>query len=129
MRSLAAMLAMLCLRAQPPLSPDLEALSRIRTRMIFNLQHQPNYTCVETIERASRSKSTARFKIIDTLRLEVGLVDGKEMFAWPGSKKFEDSDLTKIVTSGAIGNGNFATHARALFETRAATFHYLGVVD
>jgi hypothetical protein len=129
MRSLAAMLAMLCLRAQNPLPPELEALSKIRTRMVFNLQHQPNYTCVETIERSSRPKSTARFKIVDTLRLEVALVDGKEMFAWPGSKKFEDSDVTKMVTSGAIGNGNFATHARALFETRAATFHYQGVVD
>jgi hypothetical protein len=119
---------MVCVPAQAQLSPDLEALSKIRTRMVFNLEHQPNYTCVETIERSSRSKSTARFKIVDTLRLEVALVDGKEMFAWPGSKKFEDSDLTKMVTSGAIGNGNFATHARALFETRAATFHYMGLV-
>jgi hypothetical protein len=118
-----------CLRAQTTLPPDLEALSKIRTRMVFNLQHQPNYTCVETIERASRAKSSARFKVVDTLRMEVALVDGKEMFGWPGSKKFEDSDVTKMVKSGAIGNGNFATHARALFETRAATFHYQGVVD
>ena len=123
------MLAAFCLRAQPPLPPDLEALSKIRTRMIFNLQHQPNYTCVETIERSSRTRSNVRFKIADILRLEVALVDGREMFAWPGSKKFEDSDLTKMVTSGAIGNGNFATHARALFESRAANFRYRGVVD
>ena len=129
MKCVLAIVGIVCVRAQTPLSPDLEALSKIRTRMVFNLQHQPNYTCVETIERSSRPKSTGRFKIIDTLRLEVALVDGKEMFAWPGSKKFEDSDLTKIVTSGAIGNGNFATHARALFETRAATFHYVGLVD
>jgi hypothetical protein len=129
MRCVPVILAVLCLRAQTALPPDLDALSKIRTRMIFNLQHQPNYTCVETIERSSRAKTTARFKIIDTLRLEVGLVDGREMFAWPGSKKFEDSDLTKMISSGAIGNGNFATHARALFETRAATFHYQGVVD
>ncbi len=123
------MLATFCLRAQTPLPPDLEALSKIRTRMIFNLQHQPNYTCVETIERSSRTRSNVRFKIADTLRLEVALVDGREMFAWPGSKKFEDSDLTKMVTSGAIGNGNFATHARALFESRVANFRYQGVVD
>ena len=129
MKRVLAMVGVVCLRAQTPLSPDLEALSKIRTRMVFNLQHQPNYTCVETIERSSRPKSTARFKIIDTLRLEVALVDGKEMFAWPGSRKFEDSDVTKMVTSGAIGNGNFATHARALFESRAATFHYQGAVD
>ncbi len=31
-----------------------------------------------------------------------------------------------MVTSGAIGNGNFGTHAQALFATRSATFHYQG---
>ena len=129
MRCVLVILGALCLRAQTSLPPDLDALSKIRMRMIFNLKHQPNYTCVETIERSMRLKSTARFKIVDTLRLEVALVDGREMFAWPGSRRFDDFDVTKIVTSGAIGNGNFATHARALFETRAATFHYVGVVD
>jgi hypothetical protein len=129
MRCVLAMLGMFFLRAQTPLPPDLDALSKIRTRMLFNLKHQPNYTCVETIERSSRSRSTARFKVVDTLRLEVALVDGREMFAWPGSKKFDDSDVTKMITTGAIGNGNFASHARGVFGTRAATFHYLGVVD
>lgn len=129
MRCVLVILAALFLHAQTALPPDLDAISKIRTRMLFNLRHQPNYTCVETIERSSRSKSTARFKIVDTLRLEVALVDGREMFAWPGSRKFDDFDITKMITSGAIGNGNFATHARALFETRSATFHYQGVVD
>jgi hypothetical protein len=129
MRVIAVALAVVCLRAQTALSPDLEALSKIRTRMIFHLQHQPNYTCVETIERSSRPKSSAKLKIIDTLRLEVALVEGRELFAWPGSKKFEDGDLTQMVTTGAIGNGNFGTHAQALFTTRAATFHYLGEED
>ncbi len=129
MRTTAAALTLLYLRAQTPLSPELDALSRIRMRMIFNLQHQPNYTCVETIERSSRAKLTNKLKLIDTLRLEVALVDGREMFAWPGAKKFDDSDLSKMVTTGAIGNGNFATHARALFASRSATFHYLGEED
>ncbi|MGA3189447.1 MAG: hypothetical protein ABSF22_20270 [Bryobacteraceae bacterium] len=126
MRKVAILLAVFSLRAQTPLSPDLDALSKIRTRMIFNLEHQPNYTCVETIERSSRAKTTNKLKVVDTLRLEVALVDGREMFAWPGSKKFEDSDVTKLVPRGAIGNGNFSTHAQALFEGRAATFRYLG---
>ncbi len=129
MRPLAILLASLSLPAQSVLTPDLEALTKIRQRMIFNLQHQPNYTCVETIERSSRAKSNNKLKIIDTLRLEVGLVDGREMFAWPGAKKFEDFDVTKMVISGAIGNGNFGTHARALFTGRAATFHYRGDVE
>jgi hypothetical protein len=126
MRTIAVALTVLCLRAQTALSPDLDALTKIRLRMLFNLKHQPNYTCVETIERSSRPKLTNKLKIVDTLRLEVALVEGKEMFAWPGSKKFEDSDLSHMVTNGAIGNGNFGTHAQALFGTRSPTFRYLG---
>lgn len=123
------MLAALSLRAQSVLTPDLEALAKIRTRMIYNLRHQPNYTCVETIERLTRPRSSKQFKVVDTIRLEVALVDGREMFAWPGSKKFADDDVTSMVTTGAIGNGNFANHARTLFEMRAANFHYVGPVE
>src|ERR1700719_4336898 len=102
MRGVLILLVVPCLRAQAPLPLDLDALSKVRTRMLFNLQHQPNYTCVETIERSTRSRSTKQFKVIDTLRLEVALLDGHEMFAWPGSRKFEDVDVTKLVTTGAI---------------------------
>ena len=108
MRVFAILLAAFSLRAQSSLSPDLELLTKVRLRMQFHLRHQPNYTCVETIERSSRAKSTHKLRVLDTLRLEVALVDGREMFGWPGSKKFEDTDVTKLVTSGAIGfNGNF----------------------
>jgi len=126
---IAVALAAVCLRAQTALSPDLDSLAKIRARMLFNLAHQPNYTCVETIERSARPKLTGKLKIIDTLRLEVALVDGRELFAWPGSKKFEDTDVTQMVTTGAIGNGNFGIHAQALFGSRAATFHYVGEED
>jgi hypothetical protein len=129
MRTLAVALAVLSLNAQTALPPDLDALTQIRARMLFNLKHQPNYTCVETIERFSRAKLTNKLKIVDTLRLEVALVEGREMFAWPGSKKFDETELSQMVTSGAIGNGNFGTHAQAIFGTRAATFHYLGEED
>jgi hypothetical protein len=80
--------------AQPPapLAPEVIQLARIRDRMLMNLAHQPNYTCVETIERSQRSGPTRKFALLDTLRLEVALVDGKEMFAWPGEKKFEDTE-------------------------------------
>jgi hypothetical protein len=129
MRFLAMMWVLPLLRAQEPLPPDLAALAQIRARMLYNLAHQPNYTCIETIERSSRTKSTKKYRISDTLRLEVALVDGKEMFGWPGSKKFEDSDVTKMVTTGTIGTGDFGTHARALFSGHSATFHYLGTVE
>jgi hypothetical protein len=129
MRMIAVALTLMCLRAQTALPPDLDSLTKIRTRMLFNLAHQPNYTCVETIERSTRAKPSSKLKLIDTLRMEVALVNGRELFAWPGSKKFEDTDVTQMVSTGAIGNGDFGIHAEALFGSRSATFHYLGLED
>lgn len=101
-------------------------LARIRQHMLEHLRRQPNYTCVETVERSRRAGSTRKFHLQDTLRLEVALVDGKEMFGWPGAKKFEDTDLRNIVSEGAIGNGNFALHARSIFEGVVPIFEYRG---
>ena len=118
--------AMVFAQQLAPLAPEVVQLARIRERMLLNLAHQPNYTCVETIERSQRSGPTRKFSLLDTIRLEVALVDGKEMFGWPGAKKFEDVELRNIVTSGAIGNGNFAMHAKAIFSGVSAAFEYRG---
>ena len=89
------------------------------------LLRQPNYTCTETVER-TRQVTGSRARIEDTLRLEVALVDGEEMFAWPGSKQFEDHDLSELVSTGMFGNGNFAIYARILFLTNLAVFEDRG---
>ncbi len=114
---------------QAPLAPEVLQLARIRDKMLLNLSRQPNYTCVETVERSHRAAPSRRFQLLDTIRLEVALVDGKEMFGWPGSKTFQDTELRNIVTTGAIGNGNFALHARAIFGGFSAQFTYRGADD
>jgi hypothetical protein len=98
--------------------------------MAQTLARQPDYTCIQQIERSNRRAPRHKYELRDMLRLEVALVDGKEMFAWPGEAKFEDTDLFDMVPGGgAIGTGNFATHARAVFRTNAPTFEYKGIVD
>ena len=104
-------------------------IARIRAHMADNLQRLPNYTCTQTIERSMRPARSRRFQLLDTLRLEVALVEGKELFAWPGSGKFDDRELSEIVGSGASGNGNFGLHARSIFLGREAQFQYAGEVD
>ncbi len=96
-------------------------LSRVRAKMSDVLLRQPDYTCTETVER-TRQPAGNRSRIEDTLRLEVALVDGKEMFAWPGSKQFEDRDLNELVSTGMFGSGNFAIFARILVLTNAPVF-------
>ncbi len=128
MRIAAFMAGALMLRAQTAPPTELEAFVRIRQRMAYHLSHQPNYTCLETIERYVRNPAGPP-KLVDTVRLEVALVDGREMFGWPGSRSFDDSDLTTMVTGGAVSTGDFGSHARALFTGRAANFHYRGQVN
>lgn len=104
-------------------------IARIRSHMSENLARLPNYTCTQTIERSVRPARSRRFRLVDTLRLEVALVDGKELFAWPGSGKFDDREISDLIGSGASGNGNFGLHARAIFLGGGSRFDYLGEVE
>lgn len=112
---------------QAPSDPDSILLGRIKARISGSLRQLPNYTCVQTIERSRRLAQSRRFQLVDTLRLEVALVNGKELFSWPGAGKFEERELSDIVGGGAaIGNGNFALHARNIFMTNAPEFTPMG---
>lgn len=108
------------------LAPEVATLVRIKSRMSETLARQPNYTCVQQVERSHRRVPRGRYELHDLLRVEVALVDGKEMFAWPGARRFEETDLTEMISGGAIGTGNFATHARAVFQTSAPRFKAVG---
>jgi hypothetical protein len=110
----------------PGLTPEVLLLARIKLRMKDNLERLPNYTCRQTIERSERLASSRRFRLVDAIRLEVALVGGKELFAWPGESSFQDRDIAKLVTGGAIGNGDFALHARSVFLGRDTRFRYAG---
>lgn len=94
-------------------------LAMVRSHMTEVLAPQPNYTCLETVERAARGSREKVFRILDTVKLEVALVDGREMFAWPGSKQFEDTDMRHFVPSGMFGNGDFGLYAKAIFAGRS----------
>lgn len=110
------------------LTPETLLLQRARVVMSTNLARLPNYTCLQTIERFERSAPKKKPRLIDIVRLEVALVDGKELFAWPGSGRFSDKEISEMVQGGAIGNGAFALHAKAIFQTSAPRFRYAGKV-
>jgi len=105
---------------------DGDQLSRFREKVKQDMTALPNYTCLETIERARRAPPSHDFMPIDTVRLEVSSVAGKELFARPGAGSFEDRDVTSIVTGGAIGSGMFASIARNLFVAGKGNLKYRG---
>jgi hypothetical protein len=124
MRPLLLFVAFLCARGEN-ISRDTLILARVRAHMSSLLNRLPNYTCLQTIERTERG-ANGKTKLIDVIRMEVALVNGKELFAWPGSKKFDDTSISRMVKGGAIGNGNFALHAKAIFQTSAPRFQFEG---
>jgi hypothetical protein len=110
--------------AQNAAAPS-ELIDQARERMQLVMGSQPNYTCLETIERTRRTVDVS-YEIEDTLRLEVALADGTEMFAWPGSKEFESKELTDLLVAGLFGNGNFGIYTRMLFGGSGPQFEYAG---
>ena len=124
LRLLISLAALVCIHGEEIPREQL-LLARIRAHMSSLLSRLPNYTCLQTIERTERTRN-GRTRLIDVVRLEVALVDGKELFAWPGSRKFDDTNITDMVKGGAIGNGNFGMHAKAVFQSRAPRFDFAG---
>lgn len=110
-----------------PLTADTILMARIRSVVSQMMARMPNFTCVETIERSRREQTSKKFQLLDTVRLEVALVDGKELYAWPGANKFEESDVRLLVGGqGAIGTGDFALHAKSIYFSGNAKFEYKG---
>jgi len=125
--SLALVLSGACL-AQSGMDPNVLTLARIKLKMSETLTRLPNYTCTQTIERSTRRAGSRRFQLLDSMRLEVALVEGKELFAWPGARRFEEREIKEFAPpGGAIGNGNFGLHARAVFMGRSPVFAFAGV--
>ncbi len=112
-----------------PLKPETILLARIRSVVSENLAHLPNFTCLETIERSQRPPGARRYRFLDNIRLEVALVEGKELYAWPGSPKFEERELRDMVGGGAIGTGDFALHAKSIYLGDTARFTYQGTEE
>lgn len=108
--------------------PEAGWIEQIRDRMRDNLLRLPNYTCTETIER-TRQPLGGGAVLEDTLRLEVALVDRQEIFAWPGSTEFQDTELKNLISTGTYGNGTFGIYAEMLFLGRGPGFLYSGTTE
>ena len=112
--------AMLALPApgQDGLPPWVLALSKIKRQAKPALERIPNYACLETVNRF-QARTGQPFKPLDTLRVEVAFIDGKELFAPQGAGQFQDVDMSAIVSGGAFGTGAFTSLARNLFVNNA----------
>lgn len=127
-RSLA--LAVVCcgfVQAQPAVSEGALLMARVKRVMEAHLSGVPNYTCQQSVERYQQKPAAAQPVLVDVLRLEVAFVGGRELFAWPGSNRFEEHEVHEVVGNGAFGTGDFTLHARGVFLSDGAQYQYLGL--
>jgi len=116
------------LRASDLEEPD-GLLERIQARMREAVKRQPDYTCLQTVDRWVRATPKGSLERMDTLRLEVGLVGNREVFAWKDADRFEERALAAIVNKGTIGNGDFFIHAKNVFLSNTAGYAFKGQYD
>ncbi len=91
-------------------------LSQVKRKAKADLARLPDFACVETISRFQRMPPSEVFKPLDSIRLEVAFVEGKELVAPAGGTVgFQDMDLKHLASGGVIGTGAFSAVARNLF--------------
>ncbi len=117
-----AALAVTALTAEgQPASED--QLTRFQSTVRQDMTSARNYTCLETISRSRRAPPAHDFRLLDTIRLEVSTVGGKELFARPGGR-FDDKEVGALVASGIIGSGMYSGLLQNLFLQGKGSFRY-----
>ena len=101
-------------------------LERFLGRVKSDLEQLPDYVCSLSVERFGRSSSERSWDKIDSLRFEVAEVADRELYGFPGERRFQDRPLAELVGRGTIGTGQFALLAKHLFLTSTAQFTYRG---
>jgi hypothetical protein len=109
------------------LPPGILLLSRIKRHVRQELEHLPEYTCLQTVQRyVTREAAKGRLEPLDTLRLEILYTGHRELYASPGAQVFREQNPAAFVAGGMIGDGIFAIQLHTIFVSETALFTYRG---
>ena len=111
--------------AQSELPKHVLQLAQLKRNVQAALKALPNYSCVETIERSIRKNAQQPFRHVDMVHVEVAVTGDRELYSWPGANKFEDRDITDMINSGTVSNGEFALALRSVITNNVSivTWH------
>ncbi len=101
-------------------------LSQVKRQIRKALENQPDYTCLATFNRYRWLVNEPAERKIDTVRVEVAYVGGRELYSWPGEDRFSDAPLSSMVGAGMMGDGDFAVHAHNVFIGDSGVEAYIG---
>jgi hypothetical protein len=129
-RFLAALLALALGAAQDSpdgLPPGILLLSRIKRHVAAEMARLPDYTCLQTAQRYHKPAGPkAVLKPLDTLRLEVLNTGDRELYAQPGSRRFDAEHPGVFTDRGLTGTGVFALSLNNLMVNNNGLFQYRG---
>ena len=116
-----------------------ELLARVRTKVAADAERIPRYICRQRIVRktsfaeSNKTEGCAevrdvkpRLSSIDRARLDVILVDGGELFSWPGKHRFEANTPADLLAAGLSGSGDFAGFRIDIFRLNDVFIRYEG---
>ncbi len=105
------------------LPPEVLLLARAKAQIRATLDRLPDFTCLLTTERF---KGADTKRPDDTVKLEVLYAGGQEYYTSPGGNFFENSNPTRFISSGMMGNGAFALHLKTVFLDGYTVITYAG---
>lgn len=121
--------ATLCNIARPsgqdPIPKTTLIASQIRLKALQTFKPNLSFICFETITRSERSSGSSAFHTIDSLSLEVAMVDGKELFSWPGDSKFSNHPPKQLVAAGFTTSGEFLANVQNVLLSNNAVLSYV----
>lgn len=103
-----------------------DPIARIRARAAERTERTPNYTCLETIDRRWYADESPASEVVDRMRLEVAVIDGKEQFSWPGGSRFDNSELQEVLGRGLTKTGDFSAFVSSIFGAHSVAFTLAG---
>ncbi len=131
---------------QTPPDPAL-VLQQARRRILLDVNQMQRYSCVQTITRhfssppgfrhrscegymetSAQRKRELPLEAWDRLRFDVTVADGQEIYSWAGAQKFEGGDLSRMVSYGALGSGDFGAFLGEILRGNNISVKYLGPV-
>lgn len=126
MKAVGGLVLAIIVSAQSELPKDVIQLAQIRRDVAKSIATLDNYTCVETIDREERKNGRPRFQHLDTVNVEVAVVQDSELYSWPGAAKFEDRDVGEMVGAGLMASGSFRSAIKSVFINNVSTIRWHG---
>ena len=107
------------------LPPGVLLLSRVKHHIKEELQHLPDISCLETVQR-DYQPAKGKMRPLDTVRLEVLTNGHKELFASPGDRKFSEQHPITYAGSGMLATGLFGVYLNSILVTGNVSNKYTG---